>query len=214
MLGALHAAALDCGPATRDAASVRRWLADPEMFAYLAEDGFLGYRWHGDTSKAILIEVLQAGSAQTAHALWRIVASHSSVTEVVYAMVGPADPVSWLTREPDVGMCRLRHWMLRVIDPAAAVSGRGFPAAVHTEVALELTDANLPGNAGQLYARRVRRSGISHQGRNRTLGQLAHDIAGRARATRLRRAVRGPADGDASRRRARGGRGPRHRRRA
>lgn len=148
VLGALHAAALDCGPATRDAASVRRWLADPEMFAYLAEDGFLGYRWHGDTSKAILIEVLQAGSAQTAHALWRIVASHSSVTEVVYAMVGPADPVSWLTREPDLGMCRLRHWMLRVIDPAAAVSLRGFPVAVEADVALELTDANLPGNAG------------------------------------------------------------------
>ncbi len=35
-------------------------------------------------------------------------------------------------------------------------------------MALELTDANLPGNAGQLYARRVRRSGISHQGRNWT----------------------------------------------
>lgn len=149
VLGAVHAAALDCGPATRDAASVRRWLADPEMFAYLAEDGFLGYRWHGGTSKAILTEVLQAGSAQTAKALWQIVASHSSVTEVIYATVGPADPVSWLTREPDVGVCRLRHWMLRVVDPSTAVSCRGFPPAAQAEVTLELTDANLPGNAGR-----------------------------------------------------------------
>jgi predicted acetyltransferase len=149
VVGAAHAAALDCGPATRDPASVRRWLADPDMFCYLAEDGFLGYRWHGGTSKAILIEVLQACSAQTAKALWQIVASHSSVTEMVYAVTGPTDPLSWLTREPDVGMSRLRHWMLRVVDPAAAVSGRGFPPAAEAEVVLELADANLPGNAGR-----------------------------------------------------------------
>jgi GNAT superfamily N-acetyltransferase len=148
-VGAVHAAALDCGPATRDAASVRRWLADPDMFFYLAEDGFLGYRWHGGTSKAILVEFLQACSARTVKALWRIVASHSSVTEVVYAMTGPADPVSWLTSEPDVSMRRLRHWMLRVIDPAAAVAARGFPATAQAQVGLRLTDANLPGNAGR-----------------------------------------------------------------
>ena len=149
VLGAAHAAALDCGPATRDAGSVRRWLADSAMFCYLAEDGFLGYRWHGGTSKAILIEALQACSADTARALWRIVASHSSVTEVIYAMVGPADPVSWLTREPDVDVRRLRQWMLRVVDPVAAIADRGFPPTAQAEVTLELTDANLPGNAGR-----------------------------------------------------------------
>jgi hypothetical protein len=149
VVGAAHAAALDCGPATRDAASVRRWLAEPDMFCYLADDGFLGYRWHGGAGKAILIEALQACSGDTARALWRIVASHSSVTETVYAMVGPADPVSWLTKEPDVGVRRLRHWMLRVVDPAAAISGRGFPPAAEAELMLELTDANLAGNAGR-----------------------------------------------------------------
>jgi len=128
---------------------VRRWLADPDMFFYLAEDGFLGYRWHGGTSKAILVEVLQAGSAGTVNALWRLVASHSSVTEVVYAMTGPADPVSWLTTEPDVSVRRLRHWMLRVTDPAAAIAGRGFPATAQAQVALQVTDANLPSNAGR-----------------------------------------------------------------
>ena len=64
-------------------------------------------------------------------------------------MVGPADPVSWLTIEPDVGVRRLRHWMLRVVDPAAAISGRGFPPSAEAEVILELTDANLAGNAGR-----------------------------------------------------------------
>ena len=129
VLGAVHSAARDCGPATRDEASVRRWLADPGLFAYLARDGFLAYRWHGGTSKAILIEALQAGSAETVRALWGIVASHASVTDVVRATTGPCDPVSWLTREPDVSVTRLRHWMLRVLDPAAAIAGRGFPPA-------------------------------------------------------------------------------------
>jgi hypothetical protein len=59
--------------------------------------------------------------------------------------------------------------MLRVIDPASAVSGRGFPAAVHTEVAVELTDANLPGNAGS-YTLAV--SG--------GLGSLIRDATGRS----------------------------------
>ncbi len=147
-LGAVHSAARDCGPATRDPASVRRWIADPESFAYLADDGFLSYRWHGGTSKAILVEALQAGSAGTARALWGHVASHASVTEMVYANVGPVDPLSWLTWEPDVSVHRLRHWMLRVLDPATAIADRGFPAGVRAAVPLELADPQLPAHAG------------------------------------------------------------------
>ena len=148
VLGAIHAAARDCGPATRDEASVRRWIADRDLFSYLADDGFLCYGWLADSSREILIETLQAGSAQTATALWGIVASHASVTEVVHATVGPNDPVSWLTREPDVSVRRLRHWMLRVLDPSAAISGRGFPAGVRAAVQLELADPQLPAQAG------------------------------------------------------------------
>ncbi len=148
VLGAVHAAARDCGPATRDEASVRRWLADPGLFGYLAGDGFLAYRWHGGTSKAILIEALQASSGATVRSLWGIVASHASVTEVVRAVVGPNDPVSWLTREPDVSVARLRHWMLRVLDPSAAIGGRGFPAGVRAAVPLELADPQRPAHAG------------------------------------------------------------------
>src|SRR6516164_5671298 len=38
VLGRVHEAARDCGPITWDAASAAEWLADPGLYAYLAED--------------------------------------------------------------------------------------------------------------------------------------------------------------------------------
>src|SRR5437763_428593 len=45
VLGQVHEAARDCGPITRDAAMVAEWLAGRDVYAYLAGDGFLAYRW-------------------------------------------------------------------------------------------------------------------------------------------------------------------------
>lgn len=147
VLGAIHAASRDCGPCTFDAGSVRRWLADPDMFAYLAADGVLAYGWQG-SDREIMVEVLQAGSPQTARALWGIIASNASVTEVVRATVGPADPVGWLTREPDVSLRQHGTWMLRLLDPASAISGRGYPVGARASVQLLLADPELAANAG------------------------------------------------------------------
>jgi GNAT superfamily N-acetyltransferase len=148
VLTAVYAAARDCGPATLDPASVRRWLASPDLFSYLAQDGFLGYGWHGGGHREILVHVLQASSAETARALWGIVASHASVTEVVHAVTGPRDPIGWLTAEPDVSVRVHKAWMLRVLDPAAAIARRGFPAGADARVALRLADSARPGGAG------------------------------------------------------------------
>jgi predicted acetyltransferase len=147
VLAGVYAAAGDCGPAVGDAGTVRRWLADPDLFSYLAADGFLGYGWHG-SDREINVHVLQAGSARTARALWGIVASHASVTEVVHATVGPQDPIAWLTTEPDVTLHMHRTWMLRVLDPAAAIAGRGFPAGANARAVLRLADSAVPAGAG------------------------------------------------------------------
>ena len=51
VIGRAHEAARDCGPITYDEPTVRRWLtrpgryADDDKYAYLAQDGFVGYRW-------------------------------------------------------------------------------------------------------------------------------------------------------------------------
>jgi len=154
VLGAVHAASRDCGPVIRDSDSVRRWLADSDLFGYLAPDGFLAYGWHGSGHREIIVSVLAAASADTARALWGIVASHASVTQVVHATASPVGAVRWLTRDPDVSLRMDKQWMLRVLDPAAAIAGRGFPSAARARVALRLGDPDLPGNAG-LYTLEV-----------------------------------------------------------
>jgi predicted acetyltransferase len=153
VIGAVHESARHCGPATSDAAAVRRWLGDESMYSYLAADGFLAYGWH-DGNREIMVHMALAGSAPTARALWSVVGSHSSIAERVLAVLTSDDPVRWLTREPDVGLAERWPWMLRVVDAVAAVSGRGFPAAAELTVALRLDDAQLPRNAG-LWALRV-----------------------------------------------------------
>jgi len=148
VLGRVHEALRDCGPNTRDPGSLTRWLDDEDHFAYLADDGFLSYRWangHDD----IRVDLLAAASARTARAFWQILASHATMAKRVLAYLAPDDPVSWLTRDP-VAATRVRHtWMLRLVDAPAAIAARGYPAAASLSVHLEITDQAIPANAGR-----------------------------------------------------------------
>ncbi|MGH3067875.1 MAG: GNAT family N-acetyltransferase [Streptosporangiaceae bacterium] len=146
-IGRVHQALRECGPNTRDEAAVARWLSDEQRFAYLAPDGFLAYRWqHGNDE--LLVERVIASSAAATRAIWGIVASHSSIAGTVRATVGPADPVQWLTTDPDVSQTGRTPWMLRVVDAAAAVAGRGFPPGVELTAALRLADPDRPAHDG------------------------------------------------------------------
>ena len=148
VIGRVHEAARDCGPADFDLGTSARMLDDEDLFCYLAPDGFLAYRWQGGHSE-ILVHCAAAGSAATARAMWSVVSSHSSMAGTVRAFCGPADPVCWLTTEPDVTLTRDEPWMLRIIDAQAAIAGRGFPASAQAEVTLQLADGLLQANAGR-----------------------------------------------------------------
>jgi predicted acetyltransferase len=147
-LSGVHQALRDSGPVTRDEETMRRWLADEDRYCYLAPDGFLSYRWRNGNDE-IAVDRLVAASAATTRAMWAIVASHGTIADTVLACVGPADPVSWLTREPDVDTAGQYRWMLRVLDAPGAVAERGFPAAAELTAALELADPAWPDNAGR-----------------------------------------------------------------
>jgi predicted acetyltransferase len=146
--GRVHDEMRHCGPNTRDPAELRIWLDDEDHFGYLADDGFLSYRW-SDGTAAMEVEELIAISPATARAFWQILSSHATMAERVRACVAPDDPVSWLTRDPDAALRRREHWMLRLVDAPAAIAARGYPTAVTASAELEISDPMLPGNSGR-----------------------------------------------------------------
>jgi predicted acetyltransferase len=141
-------AARDCGPITYGAADLAGLIDDEQIYCYLAPDGSIAYRWNRSQDE-LTVYSLVAGSAATARALWSIVASHATMVARVRAYVGPADPVNWLLSEPDAALARAEQWMLRLLDPAAAIAGRGYPAGARAAVELELTDELLPAHSGR-----------------------------------------------------------------
>ena len=154
VIGRAHRDARDCGPITWDQATVRRWLtrpgryADQDRYAYLAPDGFLGYRWQGGGHQEIFVDRVVASSAATTRALWAVAASNSTVTETVRAQVGPSDPFWWMLREQDADIAERYSWMLRLLDAPAAIAARGFPAT-DIAVPLQITDDLRPVNSGR-----------------------------------------------------------------
>jgi predicted acetyltransferase len=153
VIGRAHRDARDCGPVTWDEDTLRRWLtrpgryADKDRYAYLAPDGFLGYRWqHGNDQ--IFIERVVASSAATTTALWAVAASNSTVAETARVQVGPSDPLWWMLREQDANIAERESWMLRLLDAPAAIAARGFPAT-DLAVPLQITDDLRPANSGR-----------------------------------------------------------------
>ena len=146
--GLVHERLLHCGPNTREPWVLRDRLDDEDHFAYLAEDGFLSYRWSGDMEE-LEVEDLIATSATTARAFWRILASNAHMARRVRACLAPDDPVTWLTRDPAAELHQTEDWMLRVVDTTAAIAGRGFPAGASVSLLLDVTDPVRPANAGR-----------------------------------------------------------------
>jgi Acetyltransferase (GNAT) domain/Sterol carrier protein domain len=101
----------------------------------------------GARHEEIVVEQVAAASAGTTRALWRVVASHSSVADTVHAQLGPSDPLWWLLPEQDASIADRRSWMLRLLDAPAAIAARGFPAT-DLAVPLRITDDLRPANSG------------------------------------------------------------------
>jgi predicted N-acetyltransferase YhbS len=147
VLGRVHMAARDCGPTNRDGQDLKLALGGDRYYCYLAADGLLIYTWRKGHDE-LFVRLAVASSAQTTRALWGIVGSHCWIADTVRAWVGPADPVWWLTREPFADAVDHDDWMLRVVDPAAAIEARGFPPAAELALLLRIADEARPGNSG------------------------------------------------------------------
>jgi predicted acetyltransferase len=148
LLGRVHETARDCGPVTWDTDSAADWLADPGLYAYLAEDGLLAYRWQRGNEE-LFVERAEAVSGPTVRALWTQLGSHASIADRVYAITGSASAFWWLARERDADIAHRFRWMLRVVDAPAAIAARGFPVATTLSVPLRIADDARPANSGR-----------------------------------------------------------------
>ncbi|HSR86459.1 MAG TPA: GNAT family N-acetyltransferase [Streptosporangiaceae bacterium] len=146
--GLVHERLLHSGPNTREPWELHRWLDDDDHFAYIADDGFLSYRWSGDMEE-IQVEELTAASAATARAFWRILALNANIAGSIRACLAPDDPVTWQIREPVAELHQVDTWMLRIVDAPAAIAGRGFPAGATVAVVLDLADPIRSVNSGR-----------------------------------------------------------------
>jgi len=146
VIGESHLAARDAGPLTWDEALAARWLGHEDLYSYFAgDDGFAAYRWN---DRGLWVERVHAGTPETLRALWSVIGSHCSIADDVRGWISPNDPFWWLTRERDATVSRRAMWMLRVVDAAAAIAGRGFPPGISASLPLEIHDKARPANTG------------------------------------------------------------------
>lgn len=135
----------DSGPFGWEAAEISVDLADDEVLTYLADDGVVSYGFAGDRFQ---VHTIGATSPETLRALWRVVGSGSSTRATTRVALGPADPVFWLLADNEVSVASSQWWMLRLVDAAAAVAERGFPAGLTVEVPVTLSDPLDPAGSG------------------------------------------------------------------
>ena len=91
----------------------------------------------------------------------------------------PDHPLQLLLPEQSIRVRVENVWMLRILDVAAALQARGWPAGLRGELHLEIEDELLPENAGRWVLEvadgqaRVRRGGEGHlRGHIRALASL------------------------------------------
>jgi predicted acetyltransferase len=95
------------------------------------------------------IHDLLADSADVALALWRLIASSSTMARQIALTGPPEDRMMLLMPEQDFEEGMSLRWMLRIVDVAGALSARGYRAAVTGAVDFEIADTVCDWNAGK-----------------------------------------------------------------
>lgn len=150
-----HAGALD-----RPERFTLRVLGDepPNAYTYVTERragvcGYVRYEHVAATTDGAAYELhvqeLVAEDRDTLLALWRLVASSSSVAHTVQFVSRPAEPLLLLLPENELTATPYDwHWMTRLVDAAGAVAARGYTPGVEARVEFTIHDEHAPWNAG------------------------------------------------------------------
>ena len=125
---------------------VADWLADRDVYAYLAGDGFLAYQWqHHD----LFVACAEAVSGETVRAFWTQVGSHASIAEQGLRQDRPGQrvlvahaPNATPTSRTGPGGCSAWSTPPRPSPPAVS------PRRSRCSVVLRIDDRARPANSG------------------------------------------------------------------
>jgi predicted acetyltransferase len=157
----------ESGMLARSTRYAARITGRPDSHTYVAEVGkvLTGYVWTGrepatdrQESYTTVVHEWLALDLDALLALWRVVGSSRPISRTVTYVDSPYDSLAMLLHDPGRGQDvyaqpDLEFWMTRLVDAAAAVDARGFPAAVDAEVSLDLVDDRAAWNAGRWVLR-------------------------------------------------------------
>lgn len=116
----------------------------PEAYAYLRVS-----RPEGTMRQELHATDLLAATPAGARRLLAFLGDHDSLADRAMWYGNPADPLLGHLRE-HVWKARMYFpWMIRILDPKAALEARGWPAGMGTEIHFELEDPVLPENTGR-----------------------------------------------------------------
>ncbi|MGH3447154.1 MAG: GNAT family N-acetyltransferase [Nocardioidaceae bacterium] len=177
LIHAAYANGVASGPRGYSEAETRDLLANPGLFCYLAERGFVAYGWEeGNEGGSLSVRHLAGTDEQTLRALWATVGSGSSTAKTVRAYLGPQDPLQLLLSEEIAHETEQTRWMLRVLDLEAAIARRGFPAGVRLEVPITIEDEVLQECAGSWLLRVADGRGAVSRRDGSALGSQSADL--------------------------------------
>ncbi|MBZ0268804.1 GNAT family N-acetyltransferase, partial [bacterium] len=115
-----------------------------EGYAFVEEVPTEGYHY-----RLVLTDFL-AATERAAKRLLRFFGDHATLAERVNWFGDPTD-LAFLTMREQTWRTKISfRWMLRILDPVAALEQRGYPAGLSAELPLHLTDPLLPRNDGPL----------------------------------------------------------------
>jgi predicted acetyltransferase len=161
---------------------------DQPCFRYLVmngeqAEGYVIYTQGGRTDPLKVADVCALTQAAARRILALFAGYHSMVESVVWVS-GSLDPLLYLLRENLIGGDRLREkirrnydWMLRIVDVAGALSGRGYPPELRAELHFDVRDSLLPANNGRFVLQVVDGRGVVQSGGQGRLTLDVRDLA-------------------------------------
>jgi len=112
-----------------------------EGYAYLSQRG-------PDDQRELVVHDFVAATSAAALRLLALFADHRSTMKSLVLAGAAPNPLILAPTELLFRVELAETWMLRVVEPAAALTARGYPE-LETSVELELTDGTLPENSGR-----------------------------------------------------------------